>query len=86
VVSVNGAPLAQELTYLMTQTGGKFWSVKDDLKPFLEEIPNRISGLYALTYKAITPAEAGVREIPVSIEIQKFKQSGRTGSSYFVPR
>lgn len=86
VVSVNDAPLAQELTYLMTETGGKAWSVKNDLTPFLEEIPQRISGLYALSYKAITPAEAGVREIPVSIEIQKFKQSGRTESSYFVPR
>lgn len=86
VVSVNGAPLAQELTFLMKETGGRAWSVKDDLKPFLEEIPERISGLYALTYKAITPAEAGVREVPVTIEVQKFKQSGRTQSSYFVPK
>jgi len=86
VLSVNGAPLASELTYLMKETGGKSWSVKADLKPFLDEIPDRISGLYALTYKAITPAEAGVREIPVTVEVQKFKQSGRTASSYYVPK
>lgn len=86
VVTVNGAPLAPELTFLMQETGGKAWSVKDSLQPFLDEIPDRVSGLYALRYKAITPAEAGVREIPVSIEVQKFKQSGRTQSSYFVPR
>jgi len=86
VVSVNSAPLADELSYLMKETGGRSWSVKADLRPFLEEIPERISGLYALTYKAITPAEAGVREIPVSVEVQKFKQSGRTASSYYVPK
>lgn len=86
VVSVNGAPLAPELAFLMKETGGKAWSIKDDLKPFLSEIPDRVSGLYALTYTAITPAEAGVREIPVTIEVQKFKQSGRTRSSYYVPK
>jgi len=86
VVTVNGAPLAPELTFLMQETGGKSWSVKDNLQPFVDEIPDRVSGLYALRYKAITPAEAGVREIPVTIEVQKFKQSGRSQSSYFVPR
>jgi DNA-binding beta-propeller fold protein YncE len=86
VVTVSGTPLASELTFLMKETGGRSWSVQQDLKPFLEELPQRISGLYALTYKAITPAEAGVREIPVTVEVQKFKQSGRTSSSYFVPR
>jgi len=86
VVTVNDAPLAPELAYLMQQTGGRSWSVKDDLKPFLDEIPQRVSDLYAITWKSITPAEAGVREIPVTIEVQKFKQSARTGSSFFVPR
>ena len=86
VVTVNSSPLAPELAFLMKETGGKSWSVKDDLRPFLDEIPQRISGTYALTYKSITPEEAGVREIPVTIEIQKFKQSARTKSSYFVPK
>ncbi len=86
VVTVNGAPLAPELAFLMKETGGKAWSVKQDLRPFLDELPQRLSGLYALTYKSVTPPEAGVREIPVTIEVQKFKQSGRTSSSFFVPR
>jgi hypothetical protein len=86
VVSVNGAPVAQELEYLMTATGGKLWSVKNDLRPFVDELPQRVSGLYALTWKSVTPAEAGVREIPVNIEVQKFKQSGRTVSSFYAPR
>ena len=86
VVTVNDAPLAPELAYLMKATGGKSWSSKNDLKPFLDEIPQRVSGLYAITWKSITPPEAGTREIPVTIEIQKFKQSARTGSSFFVPR
>jgi hypothetical protein len=86
VVTVNDAPLAPELAYLMKQTGGRSWSVKDDLRPFLDEIPQRVSGLYAITWKSITPPEAGTREIPVTVEVQKFKQSGRTESSFFVPR
>jgi hypothetical protein len=86
VVTVNNAPPAPELAYLMKQTGGRSWSVKDDLKPFIDEIQQRVSNLYAITWKSITPAEAGTREIPVTIEVQKFKQSARTGSSFFVPR
>ena len=86
VVTVNGAPLAQELVYLMKETGGKSYSVKDDLRPFLEDVPDRVVGTYALTWKSVTPAEAGVREIPVTIEVQKFKQSARTKSSFFAPR
>jgi len=60
--------------------------VKDDLRPFLEDVPDRVVGTYALTWKSVTPAEAGVREIPVTIEVQKFKQSARTKSSFFAPR
>lgn len=86
VVTVSGLPASSELLYLTAETGGKVWSVKDDLRPILEEIPQRISGTYALTWKSITPAEAGVREIPVTIEVQKFKQSARTTSSFFAPR
>lgn len=86
VVTVNGLPVAPELTFLMKETGGRVWSIKDDLRPFLEEIPQRVSGTYALTWTSITPAEAGVREIPVVIEVQKFKQSARTESSFFAPR
>jgi DNA-binding beta-propeller fold protein YncE len=86
VVTVNGAPLAPELSYLMKETGGKSWSVKDDLRPFLDEVPDRVVGTYALTWKSVTPAEAGAREIPVTLEIQKFKQSARTKSSFFAPR
>jgi len=86
VVTVTGAPPAPELVYLAGETGGKIWSVKDDLRPFLDEIPQRVSGTYALTWTSITPAEAGVREIPVVLEVQKFKQSARTRSSFFAPR
>jgi DNA-binding beta-propeller fold protein YncE len=86
VVSVNGLPVAPELVYLTNETGGKVWSVKDDLRPFLDEIPQRVVGTYAVTWTSVTPAEAGVREIPVIVEIQKFKQSARTKSSFFAPR
>lgn len=86
VVTVSGLPVSPELTYLMKETGGKAWSVKDDLRPVLDEIPQRVTGTYSLTWKSITPAEAGVREIPVTIEVQKFKQSARTTSSFFAPR
>lgn len=85
VVSVNGLPVAPELSFLVKETGGKVWSVKEDLRPFLDEIPQRVSGTYALTWTSITPPEAGVREIPVVIEIQKFKQSARTKSTFFAP-
>lgn len=86
VVSLNGLPLAPELTFLVAETGGQVWSIKDDLRPFLDEIPQRVTGTYALSWTSITPAEAGVREVPVTIEVQKFKQSARTKSSFFAPR
>jgi len=85
-VSVSGAALAPELEYLMKETGGRSYSVKADLRPFLDELPQRVSGLYALTWKSVTPGEAGTREVPVGIEVQKFKQSARTGSSFYAPR
>ncbi len=86
VVSLSGLPLAPELNYLIKETGGKVWSVKEELKPFIDDQFNRVSGTYALTWKSITPSESGVREIPVGIEIQKFKQSARTRTSFFAPR
>jgi len=86
VVSVNGAPLVPELEFLMKETGGQAWSVKNDLRPFLDEVSQRVTGVYALTWTTLTPAEAGAREVPVSIEVQKFKQSARTTSSFFAPR
>ncbi len=86
VVSVNDAPLAQELQYLMDATGGKAWSVKKDLRPFEATLANRVSGLYSLTYKSITPSEAGTRSIPVTLEVQNFKQSGRDELNYYAPQ
>ena len=82
---MNDAPLAAELEYLRETTGGKHWSVKRDLSPFEEAVTSRVSGLYSLTYTAITPPEAGTRLIPVAVEVQNFKQSGRAESSYFGP-
>ena len=86
VISTNGAPVAPELTYLAEQTGGKIWSARDDLSGFLERIQNRVVGTYALSWKSPTPGEAGTRLIPVSVEIQKFKQSGRAELSFFAPQ
>jgi DNA-binding beta-propeller fold protein YncE len=85
VVSVNDAPLAPELTYLMESTGGKPWSVKKDLRPFESAMTERVTGAYSLKYTAITPPEAGTRAITVGIEVQNFKQSGRDQSTYFGP-
>ena len=86
VVTLSGTPVAPELTFLVEQTGGKVWSIKQSLSPFLDDLAERVTGTYSLTWKAITPAESGVREIPVIIEVQKFKQSARTRSTFFAPR
>ncbi|MEI8094857.1 MAG: hypothetical protein WCG80_11645 [Spirochaetales bacterium] len=86
VASVNDAPLAAELSYLMEATGGRAWSVKKDLRPFEASVNERVSGLYSLKYTAITPPEAGTRSIPVTVEVQNFKQSGRAQLTYFGPQ
>lgn len=86
VVSLNGQPLAKELEYLMKQTGGNSYSVTQDLRPYLDDVQNRVTGLYSLKYTTITPGELSTRNIPVTIEVQKFKQSSRGEVSYFAPR
>ncbi|NNM54254.1 MAG: hypothetical protein HKM05_05975 [Spirochaetales bacterium] len=87
VVTVADNPLPPEIQYLVKATGGRVYSSHQDLRMFLDDQANRVSGLYALSYTAITPIQDGTQLIPVRVEVSRFsKETGRGQLGYFAPQ
>ncbi len=87
VVTVADNPLPPEIQYLVKATGGRVYSSHQDLRMFLDDQNNRVSGMYALSYTAITPTQDGTQLIPVRVEVSRFnKETGRGQLGYFAPQ
>lgn len=88
VVKVGSHPLAPEVDYLRTATGGDIFDLASPtaLGGIIESLENSQTGKYVLTYQSITPPEFGTRYIPLGVEVKHFKKSGRTELGYFAPR
>lgn len=88
LVKVGPLPLAPELEYLKTVSGGDSYdlSAPTALGGIIESLEGSRTGKYVLTYQSITPPEFGTRYIPLGVEVNHFKKSGRTELGYFAPR
>jgi hypothetical protein len=79
--------MSSELQYLADATGGEVVTLRDSrsFAQAFENIRAKRLGRYILEYNAITPSEFGLRYIPVAIEVNYFKKSGRGSLGYFAP-
>ncbi len=86
VIKLGQGPLAEDLRYLAEDTDGKVVEVSNVLiDQFLREVRSRPTPNYVLQYNTITPPENGLRYIPVSVEVNVFRKSGRNESGFFAP-
>lgn len=86
VVRVGRGPISDELRYLAEKTGGSLVDAAGlNLETFLEDLRGRAVGNYVLSYHTITPPENGLRYIPVSVEVNVFRKSGRNELGFFAP-
>jgi hypothetical protein len=86
-IQMGAGGMASELRYLAEETGGEVVMLRDSrsFTQAFENIRSKRLGRYILEYNAITPSEFGLRYIPVTIEVNYFKQSGRGSLGYFAP-
>lgn len=86
VAKVGQGPLAPDLSFLAEDTGGRVIEVDNVLiNQLLQELRSRPTPNYVLQYNTITPPENGLRYIPVSVEVNVFRKSGRNESGFFAP-
>lgn len=83
---VGQGPVAEDLEFLARETGGAVIDVGTTvLERFLSDLRSRPTPNYILQYNTITPPENGLRYIPLSVEVNVFRKSGRNESGYFAP-
>ena len=87
ILRVGPLPIAPELEYIRTTTGGLIYDLAAPtaLGGVIESLETSQTGKYVLTYQSITPPEFGTRYIPLGVEVQHYKKSGRTELGYFAP-
>jgi hypothetical protein len=86
-IQMGAGQMSSELQYLADATGGEVVTLRDSrsFAQAFENIRAKRLGRYILEYNAITPSEFGLRYIPVAIEVNYFKKSGRGSLGYFAP-
>ncbi len=86
VVQVGNNPIAEELRYLVEKTRGSILPANNaDIAGFLSKARQKATPNYILSYTSVTPPENGLRYIPVSVEVNVFRKSGRNELGYFAP-
>ncbi|UTC66073.1 MULTISPECIES: hypothetical protein [unclassified Treponema] len=81
-----GAP-ASEMSYLAKKTDGKtsYIYAEKGLKPIIDDIIDKPIGMYQLKYTSTMPTDFGRAFLPVEVEVQLLKRSGRDEIGYFAP-
>ncbi|UTC78607.1 hypothetical protein E4O04_11625 [Treponema sp. OMZ 799] len=81
-----GAP-ASEMSYLAKKTGGKtaYIYAERGLKPIIDGIIEQPLGMYQLKYTSTMSTDFGRAFLPVEVEVQLLKRSGRDEIGYFAP-
>lgn len=86
-VIVGNATPDEELSFLASETGGtlSFASAPGGMKDVLGNVQARLTSLYTLRFKSLTPPQFGDKYIPLEIEVTSQKVSGRDESGYYAP-
>ena len=79
--------VSDELEFLARETGGavRFLYEPAGLEPMVENSRTVRSGTYFLTFDSVTYSDFGRAFIPVEVEVNLFKRSGRDESGYYAP-
>ncbi|MDC7219322.1 MAG: hypothetical protein PQJ59_05240 [Spirochaetales bacterium] len=86
-VYVDGAYQSEELDYLAVETGGEglYLLRSKGLGEILEEIRKKRMGTYSLSFVSQTQNDFGRAYIPMSVEVNYLKKSGRDELGYYAP-
>ncbi len=76
-----------ELDYIARETGGSshYLLQPRGILPLLEDIRSGGNGFYTLSYNAVTPTRFGQAYIPLTLEVNYVRKSGRDELGYFGP-
>ncbi|MDC7222669.1 MAG: hypothetical protein PQJ60_02945, partial [Spirochaetales bacterium] len=86
-VYVDGAAHSEELDYLALETGGEgvYLLRNKGLGEILEDIRRKRMGSYTLSFVSQSLNDFGRAYIPLSVEVNYLKKSGRDEMGYFAP-
>lgn len=81
------AEVSEELDFLARETGGevRFLYEPAGIEPLVDKSRNVRSGTYFLTFDSVTYGDFGRAFIPVEVEVNYYKRSGRDESGYYAP-
>ncbi len=86
-IYVDGAVRSEELDYLAEETGGEGTYLLRDrgLGEILESIRKKRMGTYTLSFVSLSMNDFGRAYLPLSVEVNYLKKSGRDETGYFAP-
>jgi hypothetical protein len=82
-----GAPERPELEFLARETGGKIYRFYggDALVSMARDLASQKSGDYVLSYTSARDTDFGRAYIPVEVEVNLIRGSGRDEAGYYAP-
>jgi DNA-binding beta-propeller fold protein YncE len=86
-VYIDGAVRSEELDYLAEETGGEgtYLLRERGLGEILENIRKKRMGTYTLSFESLSRNDFGRAYLPLSVEVNYLKKSGRDETGYFAP-
>jgi len=86
-VYLDGDVRNKELDYIARETGGssQYLFQPRGILPMLEQVRGDVNGFYTLTYNSLAYTDFGRAYIPLSLEVNFVKKSGRDEMGFFAP-
>jgi hypothetical protein len=77
----------EELDYIARETGGtsQYLFQPRGILPLLEQVRSDVNGFYTLTYDSLAYSDFGRAYIPLSLEVNFVKKSGRDEMGFYAP-
>ncbi len=77
----------EQLGFLAGETGGKVYSIRDPggMPEVVQTIRARVGSMYTVHYRSPTPPQFGDVYIPLEIEVDAQRVSGRDEAGYYAP-
>lgn len=84
---IQNETISRELEFLARETGGKSYRFSDPqgISPLVSDLRQQKEGVYVLKYTSREDTDFGRRYIPVEVETQLIRRSGREEIGYFGP-
>ena len=86
-VYLDGSHRNDELDYIARETGGssQFLFQPRGILPLLEDVREDVNGFYTLSYDSVAYTDFGREYIPLSVEVNFVKKSGRDEMGFYAP-